>query len=478
MDSMRRLACALCAVSGLAASAHCGEIWAAAWKPVPGQLKFVSPMIWLNGYYKPGQDNESIDPEAVANQAKSLPRGRRMLLWYRYFLSFWGNRGDAVEGRNGKSFASPWPRAAAPAVSGEWTRFLALFRYCGGELDYLVGDCEDWARFTSWGLSDEQVDAIVGDPRFGQRMFGAPSLRELTEGIQLSDVTRPQRSDAYLRWNLKLGTFTAAVMNETIWDPAKRAFPALQGSNYDGKRMLDRPAPDLNGHAQPSDNVFGTSSSPVAYGVVEQAATSWFISSTDPTKLGRTGSERLGRGPWQSFMMDVQVGLACRRQTPDAPLMPWIAPVTYPGDRQGSVGYPVDPRCWEEMVRQYALLGTSVFLWWNPESVAVPGGPTITIERRDELPRQLDQLLSEINSRTGGSVARTLRTEPLSFRDEVFVGGAVLANGKRLWRVSVAPGIKGLTERATGRAVDLAPGELGAWVETTGDRPPDLIPRR
>lgn len=452
------------------------EIWAAAWKPVTGNLSYVTPMIWVDGYFKPGQDNPSIDPEPIARQSKRLPAGRRVLLWYRYFLSFWGCTADARSMPDGRTVALPWPSVAAPAIKSEWSRFLDLYRFCGGEIDYLVGDCEDWTRFLSWGLSEEQLGAIRGDSRFDVAGYGTPSLRQLTAAIALDKVLKPQESADYLGWNLQVGRFASAVMNDTIWRPAVERYPALAGSNYDGKRMLDRPAPDLNGHSQPSDNIFGTCASPVAYGVVSQASSAWFIDDTDPTRLARKGSSHLGRTPWGSFLMDVQLGRACRRGSMNEPMMPWIAPATYPGDKPGTVGYADDTRLWDEMVRQYALLGTSVFLWWNPKVVPVPGGKTIIVPDHDALAGRLDDLLKEVNSRLGGRVLRSLASEPVSFRSRHVIGGAQIGGGRYMWRISVAPGVTSLVDPSSGERIDLAPGALGAWFETATSIPPPWVP--
>ena len=450
------------------------EIWVASWKTVPVGLDFVTPMIWLDGYYKPGQDNPSIDPDALARRAKAAPPGRRMIFWYRYSLSFWGARADSAALADGALAPLPWPTTTAPAIESEWTRFLDLFKYCGGEIDYLIGDCEDWTRFLSWGLSPEQFRAIVADHRFDQECLGVPLLRQLSAGVPLDSVLQPQRSDAYLRWNLQVGRFASGVMNETLWKPALARFPALQGSNYDGKVMLDRPAPDLNGHAQPSDNIFGNRSSPVAYGTVAQAATSWFIDPADPTRLARAGKDRLGRGPWQSFLMDVQLGRACRRGTPDRALTPWIAPFTYPGDQRGTVGYPDDTRCWDEMIRHYALLGTSVFLWWNPESVPVPGGKVIQIPELASQPRRIDALMREVNARLGGPVAATVDASPIPFSSDLVLTGARTRAGKYVWRATVRPGIGMVRDADSGATIAVEEGTLGAWIETAVATPPRL----
>lgn len=473
--SLRALPTDIDATVDVRAMSPAPAIWVASWKPVAEDLKYVTPMVWLDGDFRPGQDNVSIDPESLAAATKRLPAGRRVIIWYRYFRSFWGIAGDAVHCSDGTVFAGLWPVVSMPHIKAEWTRFLDLFKYCGGSIDFVVGDCEDWTRFTNWGINEVQLMCIRDDPRFKQPMFGIDSLSALTSGFEVKDAIRPQNSAAYLQWNLQIGRFAAAVMNETIWNPAIARFPGIQGCNYDGKQMLDRPAPELNGHPQPSDNIVGNCASPVAYGVIAQAATSWFLDDLDPTRLVKTGSVRLDQGPWQSFLIDVQLGRACRRQAPDRSLMPWIAPVTYPGDVVGTVGYPKDPRCWDEMIRHYALLGTSVFLWWNPTSVPVPVGSPILIKDLGAQGERLDRVLEDINRNTGGRVARTAACPPISFSASVVVTGALGNDGKFVWRVSAPPGTTALRDQATDRIYPLQSGELGVWLHTSTSTPPDLV---
>jgi hypothetical protein len=345
-------------------------------------------------------------------------------------------------------------------------------------MDYLIGDCEDWTRFLSWGLSESQLNAIVSDPRFGKASFGIESLQAMTSEVPIGEVLKPQSSDAYLRWNLQVGRFAAAVMNDTIWRPALDRFPSLRGSNYDGKRMTVAAAPDLNGHPQPSDNIVGTSPSPVCYGTVAQASTAWFIDPVDSSRLSRTGSIRLQRGAWGSFLMDVQLGRACRRGTPSEPLMPWVAPSSYPGDVRGTVGYPQDERLWAEMVRHLSLLGTSVFLWWNPSTVPVPSGPPIAIPDIELLASRFDSLLREVNQRLRGTGTRCLSVDPVSFTAKHVVSGMQRRDGTFLWRLSVAPGVAALVDPSNGARLPMPAGELGIWLETSTEQPPRWVPEQ
>jgi hypothetical protein len=214
----------------------------------------------------------------------------------------------------------------------------------------------------------------------------------------------------------------------------------------------------------------------VAYGAVQQSSTAWFIDPTDPSRLTYEGSKRLGRGPWSSLLIDLQLGRACRRGSMDRPMHPWIAPRYYAGDKPGFVGYPEDPRCYREMLRHYALLGASVFLWWNTTALPGPGGTTVPITDRDALAAEMDALMAEINARTGGVVGSTVGSEPISFEATVIVTGAVRTDGKRIWRISARPDVRVLRNAATGEVVALAADDIGFWIERDDATVPLFVP--
>ena len=82
--SLRSIACIAVAVavaSGRSAQAAEVErpIWVAAWGNVEQPTRNVTSMVRLPGDFRPGQANESVNPEEIANQLKSRPEGRRVL---------------------------------------------------------------------------------------------------------------------------------------------------------------------------------------------------------------------------------------------------------------------------------------------------------------------------------------------------------------------------------------------------------------
>jgi hypothetical protein len=456
-------------------------IWISSWKPVWRVLPHVTPMLWLGGYLTctPNPSDKLPDAEQMAQASAAIPEGRRVLLWYRYFTTFWSCPEDEVRSaQSGLSYRGPWSDVAMSKVEEEWSRWLLRFQRSGGQLDYLIGDCEDWSKLTNWWLKPDQLAAIRGDPRFREAKYGLAPLSEMLKGVNLDLVLDTATSSQYLGWNLQISRMSAAEMIRSVWDPALRLFPKLRGANYGGLRDVVQPAPDPNGHPQPLDNVFGTSPSPVAYGSLLQASTSYSIDPANPTRLIRGAGKRLPQDAWGSFLIDQQQGRAARRGMPDRPLLPWIASRTFTGDDGRSIGYPKDPRYYIENIVHYALLGTEVFLWWNP----VPGGNSPAMDEvkgMQELAEELERVMVLVNDQCGGVVERTIDVSPIRLDSPFVLTGAVCGNGTTLWRVTFRPDIRSYRRPDTGEVRTLPPDSVGDWIRTTTNQAPaiEITPR-
>jgi hypothetical protein len=452
------------------------EIWATAWRSVPKDEPLLVEMVRLEGSFVPGQPNRAPDPISLALRTKSLPKGRAGVLWWRYANSLFAYDGDFAKG----GVASPWADAASIELKKEWEPWLEAFERAGGRIDVLVGDCEQISKFTNWSISSNDVATLMSDARALKPYRGAPPLRTLLGDADTSKVKEaPQRND-YLAWNLALGRITAAAMNDAVFRPTVLQFPRVVGSNYDGMRMTDRPAPDLNGHQQPQDSIVGTHASPSCYGRIEQIATAWYIDEADPTRLARTGRDRVTKDPWNAFLLDVQLARACRRSAPSVPLAPWIAQPAWTGDR-GEVPYPSDRRMWDEMVRHIALCGTEFFHYWNPPEV-LGSRVDIGFQQRiaDQCSRRLAGVLRDINTQLNaqsiGPVQQLITTEPLSYRATTVTTGARRGDGKYVWRTSARPGVNALQDVKTGARVALDEGTCGRWDITDTATPPSYRP--
>lgn len=446
------------------------SIWVASWKPVWADLPHVTPMLWLDGALRcsPDPGDRLPDPARVAESSRTLPEGRCVLLWYRYFTTFWSCAEDEVRSNaTGTAYPGPWADAAMARVEMEWTRWLDEYRRAGGRLDVLVGDCEDWSTVTNWWLKPDQFAAIRSDPRFRQPKYGLDPLAEMLKDVDLDRVLDSASSTEYLAWNLVISRLTAAEMIRAVWNPACKAYPNLKGSNYGGLRAISRPAPDPNGHPQPLDCIVGTSPSPVAYGSLLQASTACAIDPGDPTRLTRGGKDRLPQDAWSSFLIDQQQGRAARRGAPDRPLMPWIASRTFVGDDGRSIGYPKDPRYYFENIVHYALLGTEIFLWWNP----LAGGDQ-PLPADLELAQELERTMALLNRQCGGAVDRTIDASPIRFDSAFVLTGARCRDGRTLWRATFRPDVRSYRRTDTGERRTLPPNVVGEWIQTADDRPP------
>jgi hypothetical protein len=439
-------------------------IWVASWAGTPPQCRNIVPMVGLPGSFRPFSPNESVDPEALAGQLRRIPPGRRALLVNRYCHSFWGYRQDVARTTGDRDVPTPWPDAAIKEIERDWPRILALTRHCGGTIDLLVADFEEWTRLSTWGIADDGIEALRADPRWNAPRYGVPPLAQLLPDIaaQTPKSIKDWDGPHYLRWNLALGRFTAAAMSEAVWKPAVGTFPALVGSNYQGFRAIDRPAPDGNGHQQPMDSVFGNAASPALYGDIG-GIVHRFIDPQDPSRISTSGTARLQRGPWPSFLICQQQARACVRGGPSIPLLPWIAHLSYEGDIAGAglVGFPKDPRCYDENLRHVALMGVPTFLWWRAMG-DVPQPDT----------SRLDAVVSEINAHTLGRIKEPAEVEPISFLSEVVVTGGRRHDGKWLWRVTASPEVAALREVGTGREWTPTADTLGFWVETAENTAP------
>lgn len=441
-------------------------IWVASWGDSGQDTANIVPMVYVGGEFRPFAENESLDPEAIARQLRRLPQGRRAILLVRYGGGFWGTRGDAISKEGRPSVPAPWAERALEGIAREWPRTLALLQHCGAEVDLLVLDFEAWGCMTTWGLDPVMMDDLRQDQRWRRPFLGieplAESLADL-EGVPSPEIKRAGPGGPYLRWNLAIGRLTARVMSEAVWKPARERYPRIVCSNYEGTRMLDRPAPDLNGHQQANDNIVGNAASPALYGELASIV-NLYVDPADPTRISWSGTARIPRTPWSSFLLCQQRARACVRSAPSVPLMPWLANPEYAGDdsRNPVVGFARDLRCYDENVRHAALLGVPTFLWWRRD-----GRSTMPETRR------LDALISDINSRTLGRIKQPADVEPISFLSEVVVSGGRRHDGKWLWRVTASPEVEALREMSTGHEWSPTAETLGFWVETTDKVAPE-----
>ena len=473
------------------------EIWAATWDQQPS-LQYVFPMVWLrwpmdkqpiyenNIYrYQSFFPHVSVpDVASIKGALSALPPGRRALFAWHFGAGFFGDTtwsAENVASLDGtpSQQPSPWCESAVQLARAQWTAALSSMKAQDVNFDFLVLDNEQQGIFNNFNLMDQDatgrfVKSIVNDPRANETHFGLPALNDQLIGVDTNRVGGPGVGNDYLAWNNVVAKLTTTALNEALWTPAKSAYPNLKGSNYEGFKMSAADAaPDWYGHAQPHDNIFGSSNSPICYGVLIHAATAWGINPADPTRLVLGGSAKLARGPWSSLLMDVQTIRSVRR-TGQTELCPWISTPVYAGGEPGQqlaaplCGYPTAPQYHDEMIRHLALAGSKTFLVWNsPSSPITTVYQTAAPALRIEHANRLNELLKELNTKMGGFVENPLAMNRIAFNSNILVSGAQTSSGRYLWRVSVKPGVTALSLRGTTTVLAIPSGDAGVWFEST-----------
>ena len=473
------------------------EIWAATWEQQPA-LQYVFPMVWLRWpmdkqpiYENNIERYQSFFPRvsvpdvaSIKGALNALPPGRRALFAWHFGAGFFGDTtwsAENVASLDGtpSQQPSPWCESAVQLARAQWTAALSSMKAQDVNFDFLVLDNEQQGIFNNFNLMDQDasgkfVKSIVNDPRANETRFGLPALNDQLIGVDTNRVGGPGVGNDYLAWNNVVAKLTTTALNEALWTPAKSAYPNLKGSNYEGFKMsATDAAPDWYGHAQPHDNVFGSSNSPICYGVLIHAATAWGINPADPTRLILGGSAKLARGPWSSLLMDVQTIRSVRR-TGQTELCPWISTPVYAGGEPGQqlaaplCGYPTAPQYHDEMIRHLALAGSKTFLVWNsPSSPITTVYQTAAPALRIEHANRLNELLRELNTKLGGFVENPLAMNRIAFNSNILVSGAQTSSGSYLWRVSVKPGVTALSLRGTTTVLAIPAGDAGVWFEST-----------
>ena len=473
------------------------EIWAATWEQQPA-LQYVFPMVWLRWpmdkqpiYENNIERYQSFFPRvsvpdvaSIKGALNALPPGRRALFAWHFGAGFFGDTtwsAENVASLDGtpSQQPSPWCESAVQLARAQWTAALSSMKAQDVNFDFLVLDNEQQGIFNNFNLMDQDasgkfVKSIVNDPRANETRFGLPALNDQLIGVDTNRVGGPGAGNDYLAWNNVVAKLTTTALNEALWIPAKSAYPNLKGSNYEGFKMsATDAAPDWYGHAQPHDNVFGSSNSPICYGVLIHAATAWGINPADPTRLILGGSAKLARGPWSSLLMDVQTIRSVRR-TGQTELCPWISTPVYAGGEPGQqlaaplCGYPTAPQYHDEMIRHLALAGSKTFLVWNsPSSPITTVYQTAAPALRIEHANRLNELLRELNTKLGGFVENPLAMNRIAFNSNILVSGAQTSSGRYLWRVSVKPGVTALSLRGTTTVLAIPAGDAGVWFEST-----------
>ncbi len=458
-------------------------VWVATWGSVPSGLRFVSAMAWLrderSGFETFGVSGSlPLQIARVATELKALPAGRRaMHLWY-YRDGILNHPADRVP-RLDVGVRSPWPTTAEAQVKFQWTTALNGLAAAGAKPDYIFLDNEESGLLTNWHLTATQIDMFMEDPRFNDALLisQATSMGVMTQAPTGTTFIGPQAGKGYLAWNLIIQAMTNDAVSRALWLPAKTKFPNLKGSAYQSAAIAyEHAMPDLNGHAQPLANRFGTSSAPALYGWINGAGLYCSIDPNDHTRLLLgAGGTPIGRSAWMAFMMDVQMGRAVRR-CDSAPMQPWILSPSWEGEPAGTACYKLDPRYYNEMIRHVALLNTDVFQLWNPPTLQNGIETTLSRDRRFAEARALESVLADVNVRLNAKPAATLDASRLAWDARIIATGSKVAANAYVWRVTAMPGVHSFQVGSGGPIVSIPSGAVGVWLTSARAELPQLRP--
>ncbi|MSR42282.1 MAG: hypothetical protein EXS10_10355 [Phycisphaerales bacterium] len=456
-------------------------IWVTAWSNVPGGLRYVTPMVWLrdtrSGFENFGNSGTQPLPiDRVAQELRQLPKGRRAIhLWY-YRDGLLTDPSDRIP-QFAAGMRSPWPTNAETRIRSQWAVALSALVSAGAKPELLVLDNEEAGHLTNWHLTPSQISVVMDDARFNDAFLQASTASVSSSPSLYTGATYagPQSGPGYLAWNLVIQSITNEVMDRALWQPARARFPELKGSNYQASKISAAHAsPDFNGHAQPLNHRFGTSSAPALYGMLEGAARYCSIDPADRTRLRLgVGGTPIGKNAWMAFLLDVQTGRAVRRSDA-APMQPWICSPSWVGDAVGTTCYKIDPRYYDEMVRHVSLLRTETFLLWNPPELVGGVETTISRDRRHAEARALDIVLSDINRRLNERPAEPLDASRLPWDARIIATGAKVGANSYLWRVSVKPEVRSFQVGSGGPIVQLPAGAVGVWLTSARPELPTL----
>ncbi len=405
--------------------------WAWCWSAPAAGDKNLYPMIWI-------RHADYATPATVVAETQNMPRGKVALFFWNGAASLLSRPVDGCRTLAGKPtrYSSPWIRRGADELGRRFTSFFQRYKAAGGRLNYLVLDYE--AGITCWQISPANAKAIQADPRFAglKERLGFSNMQSIFEaGVQRR------------MWNLLAGRRVATALNRAFYRPARVYFPRVGGSNFGGEAMLGpHLAPDVNGHYQPEDCIFGTAQSPAFYGTIGQLA--------GDVKGGAV----YGHSSFAALRYEM-IYLQAVERSSHKPVIPWIG---YPEfvHTPHAAGY------YRELVYQLALRGVDRFLYWNPRAWR-KNQKYMATARSD---RRLNHYLTVLNTKLGPTPGPAERTGRVNWSSGLLVAGRKTFAGNILYRVTVPPGTTTIVAGPTGRRINTG-GKCGVWVSSPADQP-------
>lgn len=351
-----------------------------------------------------------------------------------------------------------WADQWQQVVSNRFTDWFARLKAIGGSVDVIILDFEtqpwwEWSHFAN------DTALFTADPRW-------PGVRDLLNekgkpyAANFDDVTDMKNwsSDAgdwrQWVWTDVMLSRRGRYLNATLFEPARKAFPAVKGADYDHSH---RPLPgkhwafSAGGVTKPPvccGSHFGTHGSRSYYGweqVSMKPELEWFSPASNNGFVPAI-NESARNTPFNMLLMYVRQIRGELRSAPGISMMPWVQPANSSwysvlcheapcGTNMSSLAY---QGAWTELMFHLGLSGIEEFLWYRAGSEWVTEGIA-----------NFTAVLKELDSVTGraGGKSHCLDTV-LEWQDSAILSGI---------------------ETATGSVFRFSPRDMGAVTVVTSD---------
>ncbi len=408
-------------------------LYAYAWDSRTTNLTAIVPMF----YYFPftvGTGNPPPWPQTTPEAAKlaldAYPEGHRVMILFQlgiYQDLITNHPEDACinEDRVLTNISCLWWDNGVANVSTIVDSFFANYSALGGKVDTVIIDFErGFSNFqVGSNLSNPDVvvkwNAIQNDPRTREEIIPLIGFDDLSTVSNFFSG-----GNNYHIWNAVHVARSVKFLNQAFFDPVKRYYPYVNGSNYEYAYNYPISCPfglvDVNGHGGycleiPSvdlvgPQIFGTHQAPQAYG--------WLGQITWPGREPGNGTYNLTA--FNSFRYSVNQVRAAKLNS-DVGLMPWVAFRSYGGDGEDKpIVAMANTDYYQESVMHISLLVPDALILWNPNAPRAEN-------------EAFSGMLEEINVLTGFTDKKSLTTS-LADWDADYVLSGVHSGGRRVWR--------------------------------------------
>jgi hypothetical protein len=428
----------------------------------------------------------------IASTLMEIPEGMRTIFMVRY------NEGNMFDPNTTQFEPDVFADGSSSPFAVNETQFLYEdfsvvangLKNLGAIPDYLTMNCEQDGHFSSYAmggtLTFAQVQNIYNSPLFQQPWFSMPAPAYVFDyngkysnninDLAITGNFHPQNNRAYLYWDQTMRAMHAQMLEQSIVKVTKEVWNVENVSNYNSYHVREwDPFYDINGHPFPRSSIIGNAQSVELYASFT-ASGAYKILDSDPTMIVRTNADGYGSGQvidatvvdsWFQMLILIHKIRSIHRAAPNIPIRPFINSRHSSGDGGApnpkwnidSYGFGL----YNESIRHFCLTGVDMITYWNNRDN--------TEVRLQQSVTNLNNVLSDINTRLGGWTLQTLVTNRVDFKAKYIISGAVTADGNYLWRVTPKPGITLVDDNANVVTVDA---DGGAWITSSSSDVPIL----